>query len=140
MLDQIIKFVFSIQLLALILILIGAYALLWWSIDNCKSIVQICRSFLVPYFQPQEDVPLSEKFGNWAGMMKKKLNTIKRETNGIYENRSKKAKRIEPKKGLFNTLIRSYVMHLFVRLFLKRIIQTAGIQRKCLILKDILTK
>lgn len=65
--DQIIAFVFSVQLIALILILIGLYALLWWSIDNFKSIVQIIRSFLVPYFQPQEDVPLSEKFGSWAG-------------------------------------------------------------------------
>lgn len=68
--DQIIEFVFSIQLISLILILIGLYALLWWSIDNFKSIVQIIRSFLVPFFQPQEDVPLSEKFGNWAGMIK----------------------------------------------------------------------
>lgn len=66
--EQIIAFVFSIQLVALILILIGAYALLWWSIDNFKSVVQIIRSFLVPYFQPHEDLPLSERFGNWAGM------------------------------------------------------------------------
>lgn len=67
--DQILDFVFSIQLIALILILIGVYALLWWSIDNLKSIVQIVRSFLVPYFQPQEDISLSEKFGSWAGTL-----------------------------------------------------------------------
>lgn len=66
--NQIHEFVFSVKLIALILILIGLYALLWWSIDNFKSIVQIIRSVLVPYFQPQEDVPLSEKFGSWAGM------------------------------------------------------------------------
>lgn len=65
--EEIIAFVFSIQLLALILILIGAYALLWWSIDNFKSIIQIIRSFMVPYFQPQDDLPLTEKFGTWAG-------------------------------------------------------------------------
>lgn len=68
MLNQIIDFVLSIQFAAFILILIGIYALAWWCIDNFKSVVQIIRSFLVPYFQPQEDLPLSEKFGNWAGM------------------------------------------------------------------------
>lgn len=66
--NDIFAFIFSVQCTALILILIGAYALLWWSIDNFKSIVQIITSFLVPYFQPQEDLPLSEKFGSWAGM------------------------------------------------------------------------
>lgn len=68
MIDQIIAFVFSVQLLAWILVLIGLYALLWWSIENFKSIVQIIRSVLVPYFQPQEDIKLSEKFGSWAGI------------------------------------------------------------------------
>lgn len=67
--EQIISFVFSIQLIALIFILIGAYAVLWWSIDNFKSVVQVIRSFLVPYFQPQEDIPISERYGNWAGMV-----------------------------------------------------------------------
>lgn len=66
--DQIVEFVFSIQFTAFVLILIGVYALLWWSIDNFKSIIQIIRSFLVPYFQPHEDIPLSEKFGSWAGI------------------------------------------------------------------------
>lgn len=66
--NQIIAFVFSIQFAAFLFIWIGVYALIWWCIDNFKSIVQIIRSFLVPYFQPQEDLPLSEKFGNWAGM------------------------------------------------------------------------
>lgn len=67
MFRQIIAFVLSIQFIAWILILIGLYAVLWWSIDNFKSIVQIVRSLLVPYFQPQEDSKLSERFGNWAG-------------------------------------------------------------------------
>lgn len=67
MLNQIVEFVFSIQFTALILSLIGIYALLWYIIDNVKSVIQVIRSFLVPYFQPHEDLPLSEKFGNWAG-------------------------------------------------------------------------
>lgn len=67
MLDVILSFIFSIQCVLLVLVVIGAYALLWWSIDNFKSIVQVIRSILVPYFQPQDDVALSEKFGHWAG-------------------------------------------------------------------------
>lgn len=67
MFDNIISFVLSVQFIAWIFIVIGVYALLWWSIENLKSIVQIIRSLLVPYFQPQEDLKLSEKFGNWAG-------------------------------------------------------------------------
>lgn len=74
MLNQIIEFVLSVQFAAFILILIGVYALIWWCIDNLKSIVQIIRSFLVPYFQPQEDIPLNEKFGNWAGMNRNTCN------------------------------------------------------------------
>lgn len=66
-LETIIAFVLSVEFLAFILILIGSYASLWWSIDNFKSVVQVIRSLLVPYFQPQEDLPLSEKYGNWAG-------------------------------------------------------------------------
>lgn len=69
MFDQIIAFVLNIQFLAWILILIGLYAVLWWSIDNLKSIVQIVHSLLVPYFQPQEVLKLSERFGNWAGKL-----------------------------------------------------------------------
>lgn len=76
MLNDIFAFIFSVQCTALIFILIGAYALLWWSIDNFKSIVQIVTSFLVPYFQPQEDLPLNEKFGSWAGMCNRLNRTI----------------------------------------------------------------
>lgn len=55
------------QLLTIGLVLIGLYAIAWWLIDNLKSIVQIVLSVMLPYFQPSEDVPLSEKYGNWAG-------------------------------------------------------------------------
>lgn len=65
--DTLVSFVFSIQCIILTLVLIGAYALLWYGIDNFKSVVKVIRSILVPYFQPQEDVGLSEKFGQWAG-------------------------------------------------------------------------
>lgn len=68
MLNEIVEFVFSIQFALVILALIGIYAALCYCIDNFKSVIQVIRSFLVPYFQPQEDLPLSEKFGSWAGM------------------------------------------------------------------------
>lgn len=69
--DQIVAFVFSIQFTVVVLALIGIYALLWYIIENFKSVIQVIRSFLVPYFQPQEDLPLSERFGSWAGMNEK---------------------------------------------------------------------
>lgn len=65
--DALISFIFSIQCIILVFVLIGAYASLWYGIDNFKSVVKVIRSILVPYFQPQEDVGLSEKFGQWAG-------------------------------------------------------------------------
>lgn len=58
------------QLLIVGLVLIGLYAIAWWLIDNLKSIVQIILSVMLPYFQPNEDLPLSEKYGNWAGKCK----------------------------------------------------------------------
>lgn len=67
MIDRILSLVLSVQFLAAIIIVIGVYALIWWLIENLKSVVQIARALMLPYFQPQEDLPLSEKFGNWAG-------------------------------------------------------------------------
>lgn len=61
------SFVMTLEFVAGVFILIGLYALAWWLIDNLKSITQIVLSILLPYFQPQEDLPLSEKYGNWAG-------------------------------------------------------------------------
>lgn len=61
------SFVLTMEFVAGIFILIGVYALIWWLIDNLKSITQIILSILLPYFQPQEDLSLSEKYGNWAG-------------------------------------------------------------------------
>lgn len=50
-----------------VLVAIGMWALLWWSIDNFKSVVQIIKSMLTPYFQPQENKSLVERYGKWAG-------------------------------------------------------------------------
>lgn len=50
-----------------LLVAVGIWALLWWSIDNFKSIVQIVKNVLVPYFQPHENKPLADKYGKWAG-------------------------------------------------------------------------
>lgn len=49
------------------LVCIGAYALLLWIIDNFKSLIQIVTAILTPYFQPQENLSLAERYGNWAG-------------------------------------------------------------------------
>lgn len=51
----------------LILGLIGLWALTWWSYENFKSVIQIIKAILTPYFQPQENKGLVEKYGKWAG-------------------------------------------------------------------------
>ncbi|XP_031635052.1 hydroxysteroid dehydrogenase-like protein 1 [Contarinia nasturtii] len=45
---------------------IGLYAFLWWFIDNFKSLFQIAWNLLVSFLQPKNNVPLNEKYGNWA--------------------------------------------------------------------------
>lgn len=76
------NFLFYKNVLLYLLALAGVWAVLWWSIDNFRSIVQITRSFLIPYFQPQENKSLVEKFGKWAGkeeedLFRQKILTIK---------------------------------------------------------------
>lgn len=61
------EYILSTQFLSVILIAIGVYASLWWIIDNLKSITQIFLALLRPFFQPQDDLPLKERFGTWAG-------------------------------------------------------------------------
>lgn len=61
------SFLLTVEFVASVFVLIGLYAVAWWLIDNLKSITQIILSILLPYFQPQEDLPLSEKYGTWAG-------------------------------------------------------------------------
>lgn len=58
-----------------LLVLAGIWAVLWWSIDNFRSIVEITKSVLTPYFQPQENKTLVEKYGKWAG--KKNLEELR---------------------------------------------------------------
>lgn len=62
-----VNFVFHTNLIYYLLVLAGVWAVLWWSIENLRSIVQILRSVLTPYFQPNENKSLLEKYGKWAG-------------------------------------------------------------------------
>lgn len=50
-----------------LLVLAGVWAVLCWSIDNFRSVLEITKSVLTPYFQPQENKSLVEKYGKWAG-------------------------------------------------------------------------
>lgn len=50
-----------------ILALIGLWAFTWWSYENFKSVIQIIKNILAPYFQPQENKGLVERYGKWAG-------------------------------------------------------------------------
>lgn len=49
---------------------IGLWAIFCWLVDNLKSITQIIIAILAPYFQPNEQKSLSERFGSWAGEKK----------------------------------------------------------------------
>lgn len=62
-----VNFLIESNVLLYLLALAGVWAVLWWSIDNFKSIVQIVKTVVTPYFQPQENKSLIEKFGKWAG-------------------------------------------------------------------------
>jgi hypothetical protein len=53
--------------MSLVMELIGIWAILLWLYDNLKSVVQIIFNLLAPYFLPQENKSLAERFGNWAG-------------------------------------------------------------------------
>lgn len=64
---ELLSYILCIESIFIVFLLIGIYASIWWLIDNLKSPVQIITSILRPYFQPQEDLPLKEKFGTWAG-------------------------------------------------------------------------
>ena len=55
------------NLISYALILAGVWAVMCWSIDNLKSVIQIIQSFLTPYFRPQENKSFVEKYGKWAG-------------------------------------------------------------------------
>lgn len=66
--DFVLSVVFSVQFAVFLLAFVGIYAICWWLIDNLSSVVQVVRTLLQPYFQPQEDLSLIDRYGNWAGM------------------------------------------------------------------------
>lgn len=66
---NILSLVIDTQVVCLILSLIGVYALIWWLSDNLKSSIQIIIALLRPFFQPEDDLPLKERFGSWAGKL-----------------------------------------------------------------------
>lgn len=74
--DSVIKnffgFLLDVNVILNLLALAGTWAVLWWSIDNFRSIVEIVLSILTPYFQPQERKTLVERYGKWAGKNMKK--------------------------------------------------------------------
>lgn len=65
-------FLFDANVIFNLLALAGAWAVLWWSIDNFRSIVEIIVTVLTPYFQPQERKTLVERYGKWAGKVESK--------------------------------------------------------------------
>lgn len=66
--DFVLSVVFSVKFAVFLLAVVGIYAICWWLIDNLSSVVQVVRTLLQPYFQPQEDLSLIDRYGNWAGM------------------------------------------------------------------------
>lgn len=69
--DSVLSVVFSVNFAVFLLAFVGIYAISWWLIDNLSSVVQVVRTLLQPYFQPQEDLSLIDRYGNWAGMFVK---------------------------------------------------------------------
>ncbi|XP_070492605.1 hydroxysteroid dehydrogenase-like protein 1 [Chironomus tepperi] len=66
LLDKITIFYLHYQVPLFLLSLIGLYALIWWSYENFKSVLQIAKALLSPYFLPNENKSLTEKYGKWA--------------------------------------------------------------------------
>lgn len=65
-----ITFILShLYLVVYLLALAGLYIVFVWAIDNLKSIVCIIQAVLRPYFQPEENLKLAERYGNWAGQL-----------------------------------------------------------------------
>lgn len=72
-LRTLVNFLLETNLIYHLLVLAGIWAVLWWSIENFKSILQIAKNVLTPYFQPQENKTLVERYGKWAGMTDSKV-------------------------------------------------------------------
>jgi hypothetical protein len=69
-----VNFLFYTNVPYYLLCLAGIWAVLWFLVDNFKSVVQIVKGVLLPYFQPeQENKTLVEKYGKWAGKFYEKI-------------------------------------------------------------------
>ncbi|XP_028042141.1 inactive hydroxysteroid dehydrogenase-like protein 1 [Bombyx mandarina] len=53
-------------LLIVLLVVIGLLAVLSIALDSLWSPLELVSSYLMPYFLPAEDQPLTKKFGSWA--------------------------------------------------------------------------
>lgn len=71
--DFVLSVVLSVKFAVFLLASVGIYAICWWLIDNLSSVVQVVRTLLTPYFQPQEDLSLIDRYGSWAGMFEIKF-------------------------------------------------------------------
>lgn len=57
----------GIMLVILALAAVGALAVAIIVIDSLWSVLELVTSYLMPYFLPAEVLPLSKRFGPWAG-------------------------------------------------------------------------
>lgn len=46
---------------------VGALVVAIFVIDSLWSVLELVTSYLMPYFMPAEVLPLSKRFGPWAG-------------------------------------------------------------------------
>jgi hypothetical protein len=60
-------FMFNANFLWWLVTIVGVIGLIIWAIENLLSPVQIIKSLLIPYFQPEDNKSLKQLFGDWAG-------------------------------------------------------------------------
>lgn len=76
-LRTLVNFLFQTNLIFYSLVAAGVWAVLWWSIENFKSVLLITKTILTPYFQPQENKTLVERYGKWAGKSRCKVDDLR---------------------------------------------------------------
>lgn len=79
-LRTLVNFLFQTNLIFYLLAAAGVWAVLWWSIENFKSILLITKTILTPYFQPQESKTLVERYGKWAGMKESSMESDRKKS------------------------------------------------------------
>lgn len=67
------NFICKAQVPLVALALVGIWALVVLCYENFKSVIQIIKNVLAPYFQPQENRNFVEKYGKWAGRLSHKF-------------------------------------------------------------------